>query len=240
MSVNLLKPKCDLKNLFSDLKDTLASTNLVQHKTFFNNKNGTILDILPTNKPKCFQKTTICETGLSDCNKLVITIFRFTLIKLPPKTVTYRFYKLFFEKKSVHELDQKLIQGFICKTDNSYSKLTEIFQKYSYSKLTEIFQKFLEKHAATKSKTGGNQAPFINTELSKAMMNKSKLRNRHLKWPFKESHLACKKIKNECNNLLKDTFKKMLEKVLHQVNLFGIHSNVLLAVKGFFSLITSL
>ena len=228
MSVDLLKPKCDLKNLFSDLKDTLASTNLVQHKTFFINKNGTILDILPKNKPKCFQKTTICETGLSDCNKLVITIFRFTLIKLPPKTVTYRFYKLFFEKKYVHELDQKLIQGFICKTDNSYPKLTEIFQK------------FLEKHAATKSKTRGNQAPFINTELSKAMMNKSKLRNRHLKWPFKESHLAYKKIKNECNNLLKDTFKKMLEKVLHQVNLFGIHSNVLLAVKGFFSLITSL
>lgn len=228
MSVDLLKPKCDLKNLFSDLKDTLVSTNLVQHKTFFNNKNGTILDILPTNKPKCFQKTTICETGLSDCNKLVITIFRFTLIKLPPETVTYRFYKLFFEKKYVHELDQKLIQGFICKTDNSYSKLTEIFQK------------FLGKHAATKSKTRGNQAPFINTELSKAMMNKSKLRNRHLKWPFKESHLTYKKIKNECNNLLKDTFKKMLEKVLHQVNLFGMHSNVLLAVKGFFSLITSL
>ena len=37
----------------------------------------------------------------------------------------------------------------------------------------------------------------------------------------------------------KRTFKKMLEEVLHQVNLFGIQSNLLLAVKALCQLIAS-
>ena len=57
-------------------------------------------------------------------------------------------------------------------------------------------------------------------------MNTSKLRNRYQKWPYKENYLADKKIKNKCNTLLrkpkKDIFKKMLEKVQDQVNLFGL------------------
>ena len=103
---------------FYDQRGTFALTNLVKHKVSFKNKNG-----------NCFQKTTICEIGLSDCNKLIIIIFRSTFIKLPPKTVTYKSYKHFNEKNFVHELDQKLFQGDICKTDNSYSKLPDVCSK---------------------------------------------------------------------------------------------------------------
>ena len=83
-------------------------TNLVKQKICFKNKNGTILDVLLTNEPNRFQKTAICETGLSNCDQLVITIFRSKFIKLLPKTATCKSY-------------QKLIQGHIYKTDNSYS-----------------------------------------------------------------------------------------------------------------------
>ena len=80
-----------------------------------------------SNRPNCFQNTVISETGLSDCHKLVTTVFRSAFIKLTPKNVRYISYKTFNKQNSVHELDQKLIKGDIYKTEDSYSKLTEIF-----------------------------------------------------------------------------------------------------------------
>ena len=70
--------------------------------------------------------------------------------------------------------------------------------KDSYSKLTEIISEVLEKHAPTKSKIiRGNQAPFMNKKLSKSIMDKSRIKNKYLKWPSRENVLAYKKIKNK-------------------------------------------
>ena len=154
-----------------------------------------------------------------DCHKLVTTIFRSTFIKLPPKNITYNSHKTFNKQNFVHELDQKLIKGDIYKTDDSYSKLTEIFSEV------------LEKHAPTNLKTfRGNQAPFMNKELSKVIMNKSRIKNKYLKWPSRENYLAYKKMKKKCNNLVKSRrkgiSKKMLVKILHQVNPFVTQSNL--------------
>ena len=197
LNINLLDPKSDTQNHFSDLRDTFTLTNLVKDKTCFKNKDGTLLDVLLTNKPNSFQKSVTTETGLSDCHKLVSTVFRSTFIKLPPKTIKYRSYKTYDKQNFLHELDQRLIQGDIYKTDDSYSKLTEI--------LSEV----LEKHAPLKTKTiRGNQAPFMNKNLSKVIMTKSRIRNKYLKWPSRENFLAFKSIKNKCNNLLKKSKKK--------------------------------
>ena len=200
VNINLLDPNSDTKNHFSDLRDTFALTNLVKDKTCFKNKDGTLLDVILTNRPNSFQKTVTTETGLSDCHKLVSTVFRSTFIKLPPKSVRYRSYKTYDKQNFLHELDQKLIQGDIYKTDDSYSKLTEI--------MSEV----LEKHAPLKTKTiRGNQAPFLNKRLSKAIMNKSRIRNKYLQWSSRENFLAYKKIKNKCNNLLKKSKKKYFQ-----------------------------
>ena len=200
VNINLLDPNSDTKNHFSDLIDTFALTNLVKDETCFKNKDGTLLDVILTNRPNAFQKTVTTETGLSDCHKLVSTVFRSTFIKLPPKTVRYRSYKTYDKQNFLHELDQKLIQGDIYKTDDLYSKLTEI--------MSEV----LEKHAPLKTKTiRGNQAPFMNKRLSKAIMNKSRIRNKYLQWPSRENFLAYKKIKNKCNNLLEKSKKKYFQ-----------------------------
>ena len=195
-NINLLDSKSDNRNHFSDLRDTFALTNLVKDKTCFKSNNGTLLDVILTNRPNSFQKTVITETGLSDCHKLISTVFRSTFVKLPPKTIRYRSYKNFNKQNFVHELDQRLIRGDIYKTDDSYSKLTEI--------ISEV----LEKHAPMKVKTiRGNQAPFMNKKLSKVIMNKSRIKNNYLKWPSRENFLAYKNIKNKCNNLLKKSKK---------------------------------
>ena len=135
--------------------------------------------MLLTNKPNSLQKTGICETGLSDCHKMVFTLFRSTFIRLPPKIIKYKTIKVLIKAFFCHELDQTLLKGEIYKS------------KDPYSKLTEIFQEILQKHASLKSKqVRGNHAPFMNKELSKIIMNKSRLRNKYLKWPSRENFLA--------------------------------------------------
>ena len=196
LNINLLNSESYPNNHFSDLRDTFELINLAKNKTCFKNINGTLLDVMLTNRPKYFQKTIVCETGLSDCHKLVTTIFRSAFIKLPPKIITYRSYKTFDKQNFVHELDQRLITGDIYKTKDSYSKLTEIISEVS------------EKHAPTKPKIiRGNQAPFMNKKLSKSIMDKSRIKNMYLKWPSRENFLAYKKIKNKCNNLIKKSKK---------------------------------
>ena len=51
----------------------------------------------------------------------------------------------------------------------------------------------------------------MNKELSKLIMNKSKLKNRHLKLHSKGNYLGHKKIQNNCDDLLKK-IKKGTEK----------------------------
>ena len=109
-----------METVFSDLNDTYNLSNLLK------SSNGTLLDVLLTNKPKSFQKTFVCKTGRSDCHKLVSTIFRLTFIKLPPKVAKYRSYKNFDENKFCLDLDQILIKGDIYKTKDPYTKLTNI------------------------------------------------------------------------------------------------------------------
>ena len=106
----MLDPKCDGNSHFSDLKDTYNLSNLVKLSTCFKYSKGTLLDVILTNKPKSFQKAFVCETRLSDCHKLVATIFRSTCIKLPPKVVKDRSYKNFDENKFYHDLNQTLIK----------------------------------------------------------------------------------------------------------------------------------
>ena len=137
--------------------------------------------MLLTNKPNSLQKTGACETRLSDCYKMVFTIFRSTFIRLTPKIIKYRNYKGFNENIFCHELDQILLKGEIYNSEDPYSKFTEIFQE------------ILQKHAPLKSKQGrGNHALFMNKELSKVITNKSRLKNKYLKLPSLETFPALK------------------------------------------------
>ena len=63
-------------NHFSELTDTFNLTNLVKTSTCFKTTRGTLLDVLPPNKPNSLEKTGICEMGLSDCHKMIFTIFQ--------------------------------------------------------------------------------------------------------------------------------------------------------------------
>ena len=72
----------------------------------------------------------------------------------------------------------------------------------------------LNEHAHIKSqKNRGDHPPFMSKELSKAIMNRSKLRNRYTKWPSCENFVAFKKQNNFCNNLSKKIKRNYFTKI---------------------------
>ena len=91
-----------------------------------------------------------------------------------------------------------------------------------YSTFSDVFISVLDRHAPLKRKMiRGNQGPFMTKQLSKATMNRSKLRHRHIKWPSRENFLDYKKAKNTCNN--KNKFEK--KSYLDKTNSKGFVSN---------------
>ena len=72
----------DTNNYLCDFIDTFSLTDIVNSKTCFKTLNGTLLDLMLTNKSKSFCKTCIIETGLNDCHKMILTLLRASFKRL--------------------------------------------------------------------------------------------------------------------------------------------------------------
>ena len=192
------------------MKDIFSLKNLIKKPTCFKSQNSTLLNLILTNRPRSFIKSQNFETGLSDCHKLVRSILRASFKKPPLKIIKYRDQK-HIDQKFLHDLDSKLLQRDLYRNCND-----------PYEKLSEIFVDILNHHAPLKEKQiRGNHAPFMTKELSKAIMEKPKSRNKYLKWPSRENYVSYKRSKNKCNSLTKKA-KKIFFK---QATKGGIISN---------------
>ena len=96
-----------------------------------------------------------------------------------------------------------MIQGEIYKHNNDM-----------YSTFSDICRSVLVRRAPLKRKMiKENQEPFITKQLSKAIMNRSKLRKRDTECSSRENSLDYKKVKNTCSNLKKFAKKSYFDKV---------------------------
>ena len=75
--------------------DSYGLSNLVKDKTCFTKGHSSSIDVLLTNKPRCFQNISVFETGLSDFYGLVSTLMKTHIPRLKPKVIKYRSYKKF-------------------------------------------------------------------------------------------------------------------------------------------------
>ena len=162
-----------------------------------NNHKSTI-DLILTNKPQSFQITNVTETGVSDCHKLITTFMKSYISRLKPKNVHYRSYKNFNEEKFLIDVKEA---DFSFKTSNPDE---------NYSVLTNVFSNIVNIHAPLKKKIlRGNDAPFMNKELRKAIYTRSRLRNRYFKNPTKENETSYKKQRNKCVSLRRKSIEKL-------------------------------
>ena len=75
-----------------------------------------------------------------------------------------------------------------------------------YSSLTKEVRKLVDKYAPLKTKkVRGNHAPFMNTELSKAIKNRSRLKNKWNNFKSRENFVAYKKSKKICKKMTENS-----------------------------------
>ena len=101
--------------IISEFCATYNLKNLIKEPTCFKSlKNPTCIDLILTNRPKCFQNSNVFETGLSDFHKLTFTVLKAYFQKQKPKVIIYRNYKKFdnnlFRNDLLNELLSKIVQ----------------------------------------------------------------------------------------------------------------------------------
>ena len=133
--------------------------NLVKEKTCFKNmQNPKCKDLLLTNNVYAFQQTIAICTGLSDCDKLVLTILKTTIPRSQAKQITCRDYKQIDFSTFKNELKNILTKENI---DNC-------------TKFDEQFLKVLNSHAPIKRKLlRANHAPYVSKTLPKVKMKRN-------------------------------------------------------------------
>ena len=154
-----------------------------------------------TNKPKSFCKTCTIEIGLNGCHKIIVTFLRASFKRIPSKNIVYGDYKHFNKNNFLHELDLEMNKG---KFYNSASP---------YNDFSNLFKEITDKHVPIKQKkVRGNNAPFMAKEHGKAIMDRLRLRNKYLKYPYRENFVNMKKMKNKCNSICRKSKIKYLKR----------------------------
>ena len=173
--------------------------NLVKEPTCYKNPNNpSCIDLFLTNCARSFHNTCVFETGLSDFHKLVVTLLRSKVESLPPKIISYRTYKQFNQGKF-----KDLFLSYLNELEMSDLSL-DVF------KMT--FLNALNSFAPVKKKyLRANHSKFVNKELSKATMLRTKLRNKFLKQKTTETRSGYNKQRNVCVSILRKAKRSYFE-----------------------------
>ena len=178
-----------------DLMDAFCLGNLINEPTRFKSTVPTTKDLIVTNQKSLFMKSSAYQSGLTDFHKLTTMILRKSITKGNPRNILYRDYKIFDQKKFEDQLRSQLAS----------------IKTVVYAQFHEIFLKTLDASAPVKKKIlRFNQNPFMSKALRKAIMVRSKLKNKYNKNRTGENWHSYKKQRNFCVNLLRKTKKDYL------------------------------
>ena len=172
-----------------------AVKTLVKEPTCFKSENPRCIDLILTNRYRTFQNTTTVETGLSDFHKMVLTVLKTTYQKAGPTVVNYRDYKNFSEQTFKQDLREEL----------ECIKSSDL----NYDSFQNCFEKVLHKHAPMKKKYARvNDGPFMNRALCKAVMLRTRLKNKYNKSQTVQNWEAFRKQCNLCVKLVRTEKRK--------------------------------
>lgn len=104
------------------------------------------------------------------------------LVRLKAKEISYRCFKNFNDQSFLEELSMVVF------------KCDQTDPNKNYEELVSICRKVIDKHAPLKTKfVRGNEAPFMNKELRKAIYSRSRLKNNFNKNKTKENNTKYRK-----------------------------------------------
>ena len=114
--------------------------------------------------------------------------------------------KLFFPKQKPTVIKYRSYRKFNSNDfgNDLQANLGQLNENAKYKDFESIFINTLHKHAPMKENfVRANSAPYINKNISKAIMNRSRLKNKFVREHNKENRTAYNKQRNYCVNLLK-------------------------------------
>ena len=142
-----------------------------------------------TNKRRSFQGSINIETGLSDFHLMTLCTMRCYFPKQSSTVIKYRSYRKFNRNTFNNDLQHSL---------------SSMSDSSTYDDFETIFIETLNRHAPIREKyIRANNSPFMNKIISKAIMNRSRLKNRFLKNPNDTNKCNYNKQRNYCVNLIK-------------------------------------
>ena len=207
LNIDMSIPNNDKNHFLSELCDTFDMQNLVKVKTCDKSQNGTSIDVILTNKPKSFYRTIAIETGLSDHHKLIATFLRCQYQRLPPKTIIYRSTKNLDNEKFLKDIENIHV--------DEINRFSDPFTGY----LT-LYKSVVDRHCPIKKKRiRGNEQPFMDKDLSKAIKDRSRIRNKYNKWKSRENYIAYQNIKKTCKFLTNRAKQNHFDNVLKNNNI---------------------
>ena len=185
----------------NDFCGNFSLKSLIKSPTCFKNlERPTCIDLILTNKYRSFQNSNVIETGLSDFHLLTVTVLKSTFRKKPPKVIKYRDYRNYsYDHFRVHVNSELNGIDLHAISNDSY---------------VNLISNILNVHAPIKTKyVRANDQPFMNKDLRKEHMKRSRLRNRYRKMKTTENEMKYKKQRNLCANLLKRAKSSYFEKL---------------------------
>ena len=201
-----LKDFCQLYNL----------KHLIKVPTCYKNpENPSIIDLMLTNSPYSYQNSCAIETGSSDFHKMTtVTVLKTFFQKKGPKVISYWDYKNYS-----NDIFRQLINddfNVLHQTSNEHQPL----QTY-----LNFCIRALDVCAPRKTKyVRANNSPFMIKIISKAIMTRSRLRNKFLRNRTPENRIAYNQQRNFCVSLIRETkreyFNSLNEKLVTDNKLF--------------------
>ena len=152
---------------------------------------------------RSFHNSSTIETGVSDFHKMTVTVMKSHFQKKEPKIIQYRDYNKF----SAEEFAQYIISLL------SSQELTRSGFDTFMNKCKDAFDiRVPIKHIYLRS----NQKPFMNKEISKAAMHRTRLRNRFLRTRCIGDKEAYNKQRNYCVSLIRKTKQQYYNNLDHR------------------------
>ena len=168
---------------FNELIEDHELSTLISEPACFKRINPTCIDNFLTSKKTRLMNTLTFETGVSDHHKLIGTMLRSTCGKGKPKKTFYHCYKNFDNEKFEEELKKYL------------SSMFHLAFKSTVDRFAPLQQKVVQ----------NNKQPFMTKTLRKAIMKRSKLKNKFNKERIAKNWSDYKQQRNWYSNLWKES-----------------------------------
>ena len=194
MNCNML-----VKNELTDICDIYGLNNLIKDPTCFKSCNGTAVDVILTNKSRCFSDTFNIDIGLSDFHNCIGVASKMYAPAIIKRRVNYRCMRKFDDDSFAY--DVSTIPFHIC---NVFEDVDDI----SWAQ-HQLLMSVVNEHAPLKTKfVSGNQVPYMNSELRKAINQRNMWRGKHFRDRRNKKYRAMYvKLRNKVVKLHKQSIK---------------------------------